>query len=215
MTPRPRHLVTGCNRTRSAIGAVALASICFATGCASAPSIDGATPAEAAANVGPRETPIVTASTAPTAPPASPALSEVLAQDRFVALNVAFERSGLLDVIEGLDDFVLFAPTDAAFASSGADIGIEYATLMNDPRLLEAILRYHIVADPSTNQSWRTLNGAALDVDGSDAATIEHADGVDVLNRISVHNGTVFVMSRLLLPAPEPLVSSTELQAGD
>jgi hypothetical protein len=105
----------------------------------------------------------------PTAPSSLPTLHELLAQDRFVPLAVALERGGLDIVIDGLDDFVLLAPNGAAFASSGADIGVEYSTLMNDPRLLEAIMRYHIVADPSTNQSWRTLNGSALDVDGSDA----------------------------------------------
>lgn len=40
-------------------------------------------------------------------------------------MGVTLERSGLDNVIDGLDDFVLLAPTGAAFASSGADIGIE------------------------------------------------------------------------------------------
>ncbi len=139
-------------------------------------------------------------------------MDELLAQDRFVPLAVALERSGLDSLIDGLDDFVLLAPTASAFASSGADIGIEYSILMNDPRLLEAILRYHIVVDPSTNRSWRTMNGSALDVDGPEAEAIERVDGVDVLDRIQIHNGTVLVMPRLLLPAPEPLATSTEAQ---
>ena len=207
------HLVSSSERTRRAIAAVAVVSICLATGCASVRSIDDATSAEAAAAAGSAETPIVAASTLPAAPPAPslPALSELLAQDRFVALGVALELSGLLDVVDGLDDFLLFAPIDAAFASSGPDIGIEYPTLMNDTRLLEAVLRYHIVADPSTNESWRTLNGAALDVAGPDLDTIEGADGVDVLDRISVQHGTVLVISHLLYPATESLVSSPEL----
>ena len=216
MTSPGPHLLTGADRTRRAIAAVAFASICLTTGCASVRSIDDATSAEAAAAVESGETPIVAASTVPTAPPPSlPALSDLLAQDRFVALGVALDRSGLLDILGGLDDFILFAPSDAAFASSGADIGIEYPTLMNDTRLLEAVLRYHIVADPSANQSWRTLNGAALDVDGPDSDTIEHADGVDVVDRISVQHGTVLVLSRLLVPRPERLTTSTELQDGD
>ncbi len=61
-------------------------------------------------------------------------------------MKVALERSGLDIVIVGLDDFVLLAPTGTAFASTGADIGFEYPTLMNNPRLLEAIMRHHIVA---------------------------------------------------------------------
>jgi hypothetical protein len=106
-------------------------------------------------------------------------------------------------------------PLQRTRASSGTDIGIEYSTLMNDPRLLEGIMRYHIVTEASTNQSWRTLNGASLDVDGRDARTIERVDGVDVLDRIPVRNGTVVALPRLLLPASEPLVTSTELGTAD
>jgi len=215
MTCPGPHLVSGGDRIRRGIATVAFASICLASGCASVRSIDDATSAEAAAAAGSGDARIVAASTVPTVPttpPASlPALSELLAQDRFVALEVALDLSGLLDDIDGLDDFVLFAPINTAFASSGADIGVEYPILMNDTRLLEAVLRYHIVADPSTNQSWRTLNGAPLDVEGPDLDTIEGADGVDVLDRISVQHGTVLVISHLLYPSTESLVSTPEL----
>ncbi len=211
-TPGP-HPVTGRDRTRRAIAIVALASVGLAAaGCSSAGSIDGGSPAAAAAPTGSGETPAVTESTEPDAAPTLPTWYELLAQDRFVALTVALERSGLDNVIDDLDNFVLLAPINSAFAASGTDIGIEYASLMDDARLLEAILRYHIVGDPSTNQSWRTLNGAVLDVDGAAVDTIAAFDGADVLDRIPVRNGTVFVMPRLLLPAPGPIVSSTESQ---
>ena len=144
-----------------------------------------------------------------------PTLHQILGQDRFVPLAVALERSGLDDVIDGLDDFVLIAPTSAAFASSGTDTGIEYPTLMNSPQLLEATMRYHIVADPSTNRSWRTLNGSALEVDGSDADTIERVDGVEVLDRIHVRNGTVLVVPRLLLPTRDPLGTAMAVHHDD
>ena len=194
--------VTGFDRTRRLVVTVAFASIGLATGCSSA-SIDDGSPV-AAATGEPVDAPIVGGSTVPASAPATsqslPALQELLAEDRFVALRVALERSGLDTVIDGLDDFVLLAPIGAAFESIGADVGIDYSTLMNDPRLLEAVMRYHIVADPSSNQSWRTLNGSSFDVDGSNDA-IERVDGVEVLDRIPVRNGTVLVMPRLLLPA--------------
>jgi uncharacterized surface protein with fasciclin (FAS1) repeats len=188
---------------------LACAAIVAATGCASAQAIDDSS----AAATGSDETSLVTASTATTAP-TLPTLHEVLVQDRFVPLAVALERSGLDSVMDGLDDFVLLAPTGAAFASSGADIGIEYSTLMNNRQLLEATMRYHVVADPSTNRSWRTLNGSALDVDGSDVDTIERVDGVDVLDRINVRNGTVLVMPRMFLPTRGPLGTATAGQAN-
>lgn len=206
--------MTGSDRRRRAIASVVFASIGLASGCSSAQSLGDGSPVDAAPAIESGETPIATALTDATTATSLPILHDVLAQDRFVALRVALERSGLDNVLDGLDDLVLLAPTDAAFASSGADIGIEYSTLMNDPRLLEAIMRYHIVDDPSTNELWRTLNGAALDVDGTDADTVERVDGVDVLDRIRVRNGTVLVMPRLLLPASEPIVTGTELPAG-
>lgn len=199
------HVVTGSNWARCA----AIAAIGLATGCAHAPSIDG-DPAAAAAEIG-QATPAAesippVASAAPSSSPvtslpasqALPTLDEVLAEERFVPLAVALERSGLDEVIDGLDDVVLLAPTGSAFASAGTDVGVEYSTLMNNPRLLEAIIRYHVVADPSVNVSWRTLNGAVLDVTASDPGTI---DGVEVVDRIPVRNGIVLVMPRLLLPA--------------
>ena len=206
--------MTGCDRTRRALATIALASIGLATGCSSAQPIEGAAPAAAAA-IAPGATPIVAPSTVPTATPSLPTLHELLVQDRFVPLQVALDRSGLFTVIDGLDDFILFAPIGTAFASSGPDISIEYSTLMNSPRLLEAIMRYHIVADPSTNQTWRTLNGAALDVDEWDADTVERVDGVEVLDRIPVRNGVVIVMPRLLLPAPASIIASAESPRAD
>ena len=193
---------------------VAFWAIGVVAGCSSAPSIDDGSPAAAAAENESRESAIVTSTQVP-APASSPTLAELLTEDRFVPLAVALERSGLRDVIEGLDEFVLLAPTAQAFASSGADIGIEYSNLMTDARLLEAIMRYHVVAELSNNDSWRTLNGSALDVDGPDGVTIDRADGVEVLDQISVRNGTVLVMPRLLLPALDSPTSGTASQVDD
>ena len=187
------------DRARRAIAVAALGSIGLATGCSSGPSIGGGSPAAAA--VGSDESVRVVASTTPSTPSSLPTLQELLVQDQFVPLGVALQRSGLLNVIDGLADFVLVAPTGEAFASSGVDIGIEYSALMNDPRTLEAIMRYHIVADPSTNQSWRTLNGSALDDDETDIESIQRVNGVDIVDRIGVRNGTILVVTRLLVPA--------------
>jgi hypothetical protein len=212
-----------------AIGA--LASICLAAGCgdarlindrsASADIGDGATvtvpvaPPATSASVGPSapigpSSPVDAApGTVDFVPPSSlPTLAEVLADEQFVAMSVALERSGLDVVIDGLDGFVLLAPTSSAFASAATDVGIDFSTLMNDTRLLEAVIRYHVVANPSENESWRTLNGAFLDVDAANAGTI---DGVDVVERIPVRNGIVLVMPQLVLPASEPAHAAPEI----
>ena len=200
MTVRAGVFVRCGDRARRAIAVAAVGSVGLAAGCSSAPSIGGGSPAAAA--VGSDGSVLVVASTTPSAPSSLRTLQELLVEeDQFVPLGVALQRSGLLKVIDGLADFVLVAPTSEAFASSGADIGIEYSALMNDPRTLEAIMRYHIVADPSTNQSWRTLNGSALDVDETDIESIQRLNGVAIVDRIGVRNGTILVVTRLLIPA--------------
>lgn len=197
-----------CNPIRAALTA-AIISIGLATGCTSVPSIDGS-PAAAAVEPGAAAT--ATASTVSVSPPSLPGIAELLAQDRFVPLGVALRRSNLDTLLDELDEFVLVAPIGEAFASSGADIGIEYSMLMNNTQVLEAIMRYHVVSHPSTNPSWRTLNGSAIDVDGSAADTIDRLDGIDVLDRIQVRNGTILVVPRLLLPTSRSLVGSTTVQ---
>jgi uncharacterized surface protein with fasciclin (FAS1) repeats len=199
----------------------AFAVACLASGCASTPLSNGGAVAAAtvATVVEPGDAAIVGAFTNPdatttpdttitpdtTATSAAtdvlPGLDDVLAQDRFVPLAIALERSGLVDVLAGLDDVVLLAPTGTAFGSTATDIGIDSSILMNNPRLLEAVMRYHIVSDSSTNE-WRTLNGASLDVSesGSDPVAITRVDGVEVLYQIPVRNGIVLVMPRLLVP---------------
>jgi uncharacterized surface protein with fasciclin (FAS1) repeats len=205
-------------QTRRAV-TVAFASICLAAGCSDAGLIDNG-PA-AAAPAASSNAPIAGESTAPSAlaapvlpvvpslppPPALPALDELLADERFLPLAIALERSGLDDVIDGLDDFVLLAPTGAAFESAGTDVGIDYLTMINQPRLLESVIRYQIIADPSINESWRTLNGAALDVKGTDPDLIDRVNGVAVTERIPVRGGTVLVVPRLLLPESPPVGS--------
>ena len=199
MTVRAGVFAICGDRARRAIAVAALGSVGLATGCSSGPSIGGGSPAAAA--VRSDESVRVVASTTPSTPSSLLTLQELLVQDQFVPLGVALQRSGLLNVIDGLAEFVLVAPTGEAFASSGVDVGIEYSALMNDPRTLEAIMRYHIVADPSTNQSWRTLNGSALDVDETDIESIQRVNGVAVVDRIGVRNGTILVVTRLLSPA--------------
>jgi hypothetical protein len=218
-------LVTVSTQTRRAVAA-AVTSVCLAAGCsgaglmddssaaaAPAPSVDAAitgggsiAPVASVAAAQPAiAPPLPVVPSLPTPPPALPTLQELLAEEQFLPLAFALERSGLDDLIAGLDEFVLIAPTETAFATGGADVGIEYSTLIDKPRLLDAFLRYQIVADPSTNESWRTMNGAPLDVEGTDPATIDRVNGVAVVERIPVRDGTVLVMPRLLLPATEPV----------
>lgn len=169
-------------------------------------SSDAAIVGESPAPVAPTPPALPVVPSLPT-PLTLPTLDELLAEERFVPLAIALERSGLDDIIDGLDEFVLFAPIGTAFESAATDVGIDYFTMIDKPQLLESVIRYHIVADPSTNESWRTMNGAALDVMGSDRDRIARVNGVEVLDRILVRNGSVLVMPRILVPTAQPVGS--------
>ena len=209
--------MTYLQSVRRVVAVVALASSGLVAGCAYAPPI-GDSKAAAAGAVESSGTTIddeTSSTTSSTMTPLSLTLPDVLAQERFTALSVALERSGLDAVIAELDSFVMFAPTDTAFSSAETDVGIGYFPMLNNAQLLDAVLRYHIVATPDTTGSWRTLNGATIAVQGSDPETIRYVNGVEVLERIQVRGGIVLVMPRVLLPSQQQTAGGPVSLSGD
>jgi uncharacterized surface protein with fasciclin (FAS1) repeats len=181
--------------------AIALTTIA-GSACSDGPSTDRSAPSDASTSAPGTTLP----STPSGAHAGAPDLSEVLTQDRFDALQIALERSGLDATLGSLDNFILFAPVQTAFAASGSDIGVDYMSLLGQPQLLDAVLRYHVVADPPTSASWRTLNGAFIDVDTSQSGAIVDVDGTVPLEQIPVRNGLVVALPRVLLPARASMV---------
>jgi len=205
---RPRSDgASATRRRRFSAGHVVAAAIALTTiagsACSDGPSTARSAPSDTSTTSAP-------GTTLPSTPSGvhegAPDLSEVLTQDRFDALQIALERSGLDAKLGSLDNFILFAPVQTAFAASGSDIGVDYMSLLGQPRLLDAVLRYHVVADPPTSASWRTLNGAFVDVDTSHSGAIVDVDGTVPLEQIPVRNGLVVALPRVLLPARASMV---------
>jgi len=127
----------------------------------------------------------------------------VLANDgEFDVLQAAVLRAGLVDALNGDDQYTVFAPTDAAFVTT-LDVENEAAAIAAINGLpvdtLRNILLYHVTNGRRNSQSvlsaprYQMLNGETLTREALLAAGIVAAD-------ISASNGIIHVINHVLLP---------------
>jgi len=123
-----------------------------------------------------------------------------VAADGFDVLVAAVQEAGLVDALSGNRQLTVFAPTDEAFDTAG--ITVDNVSEVDDEFLLN-VLTYHVVpgrrkANSIVNaDSVPTLNGAKVDVDGTDLNG-DQADIVDT--NIEASNGIIHVIDGVLLP---------------
>jgi uncharacterized surface protein with fasciclin (FAS1) repeats len=155
----------------------------------------------------------------PAAPPAAPApaaggatvnvapsgdiIQTLTASGQFTTLLKALDSVNLTSVLKTPGPLTLFAPTDAAFAAGSVD--------MNSKAALQQLLVYHIinakVDDSKINGTKGPIPSAAgkpIYVDGS--MTPKKANDADILADVTVSNGVIHVVSKVLSPefAPPP-----------
>lgn len=125
----------------------------------------------------------------------------------FSTLVTAVTTADLVGTLSGADEFTVFAPTNAAFDASLAELGITADELLADKAQLTAILRAHVVPGLVLADQLVAQNGGvivALDgtrhpivVSGSDVsvggATVITAD-------IHASNGIIHAIDRVLEP---------------
>ena len=70
---------------------------------------------------------------------------DVLEANDYIHLLSALESLGISDVLMGIHQYTIFAPSDNALASAAEDLGLTIDTLLADQELLANILAYHIV----------------------------------------------------------------------
>jgi uncharacterized surface protein with fasciclin (FAS1) repeats len=127
------------------------------------------------------------------------------AADDFDVLVAAVQEAGLVDALSGNRQLTVFAPTDEAFGALGVtadnvgDVDFEAAVGAS----LAEILTYHVVpgrrkANSIVNaDSVPTLNGAKVDVDGTDL----NGDQADIVTtNIEASNGFIHVIDGVLQP---------------
>ena len=120
----------------------------------------------------------------------------------FDVLQAAVVKAGLVDLLNGKDQYTVFAPTDLAFVTTlgVADEAAAIAAVEGLPvDQLTNILAYHVTGGRRTSRSvlaapsYQMLNGGTLTRDALSAAGIAATD-------ISASNGIVHVINAVLLP---------------
>ena len=135
---------------------------------------------------------------------------------QFTTLLAAAQAAGLVDALKAPGPITVFAPTDAAFASLLAKLGVTPAQLLANVPLLTAVLKYHVVpgkvlsTDLQSTQSPTTLSGLQMLVTkDADGVTINGYAKV-VSADVAASNGVIHVVDSVLLPFVQgaPAISS-------
>jgi len=142
-------------------------------------------------------------------PPAEPtsinSIVDVLELDgRFSVLLAALEVTGLDDAVAGAGPFTLFAPTDEAFGTLLAELGVTPDQLLANPDL-SSILLYHVIG--SRQGAFQLLGARSVTtLQGDDLSVRLRRFGVYVNNsrvinpNVKAPNGIIHTIDKVLLP---------------
>ena len=127
----------------------------------------------------------------------------------FSVLVEAAVAANLVPTLQGAGPFTVFAPTDAAFASLLAELGVTKAALLADTALLTEVLTYHVVsgrvlaADVPIGAPITTVQGDTFTVNGSLVITDQRMRTANIVaTDVLASNGVIHVVDRVILPAP-------------
>ncbi|MDQ1261377.1 MAG: Fasciclin protein, partial [Euryarchaeota archaeon] len=121
--------------------------------------------------------------------------------------SAALEGAGMMDTLNnhgvliiGSGSFVIFAPSDAAFA---AVTNIDMNAVKENATELKRILGYHVVWNDGSFENIselsfaKTMQGENLTLDNTEGLQI---NGANVTASRSYDNGTIYVIDKVLLP---------------
>lgn len=136
--------------------------------------------------------------------PSGDIIATLTAAGQFKTLLKALDATNLTSVLKTPGPLTLFAPTDAAFAAMPAG---QLDQLMNakPPAALQQLLVYHIinarVDDAKINGTKGPVPSAAgksVYIDGT--STPHKANDADILQDVTVSNGVIHVIDKVLSP---------------
>lgn len=119
----------------------------------------------------------------------------------------AVVAAGLVEALSAPGPLTVFAPTNDAFASLLAELGVTKEALLANKTLLTSVLTYHVVsgrvlkADVPINTPIKTLQGATFTV-GADLKITDargRKAGIATTD-IICSNGVVHVIDKVILP---------------
>ena len=120
---------------------------------------------------------------------------------KFKTLVAAVQAAGLVDTLNGVGPFTVFAPTDEAFAKLPEGT---VESLLANPEELKKILTYHVVSgkvmssDVTGMTSAPTVQGGELSIDTTNGVKIN--DAMVVTADIECSNGVIHVIDTVLMP---------------
>jgi len=148
----------------------------------------------------------------PTFEPA-PSILEIVASDQenFSTLGELVELAGLADILASeRRTWTVFAPTNTAFSKIPPST---IDALLNDKNLLRKVLLYHLLNGSKTSEdlgdgSVRTLARQSVETDVEDGVLVRVNDSEVAVADVAASNGTIHVISSVLLPnLPQSLTS--------
>lgn len=135
--------------------------------------------------------------------------AEELGLGKYSAAVESAGLTGILDnqgvLLNGKGSFVVFAPSDEAFAAASAS-GYDLDSLQESPSLLKGLLYRHIIWNAGSFENIseiseaRSMQGENITLEFAPALKV---DGANVTASMPYDSGTIYVIDRLLLPESE------------
>lgn len=125
-----------------------------------------------------------------------------LANDSFSILVQAVVKAGLVETLSGSGPFTIFAPTNAAFESLFAALGISGIADLTAAQLIP-ILTYHVVS--GNVRSTQLSAGMVETLNGQISVTLTPSPAINtssmiVATDVQASNGVIHVINKVLLP---------------
>ena len=127
----------------------------------------------------------------------------------FTVLVEAVVAADLAATLSGPGPFTVFAPTDAAFVSLLAELGVTKAQLLANKPLLTQVLTYHVVsgtvlkAEVPLATAIPTVQGETLSVNAALAIADQRARLANIIATDTLaSNGVIHVIDKVILPRP-------------
>ena len=125
----------------------------------------------------------------------------------FSILVEAVVAAGLVGTLQGPGPFTVFAPTNAAFASLLAELGVTKQALLANTALLTSVLTYHVVparvlkAEVPVNTAITTVQGQSFTVNASLVITDQKQRKSNIVaTDVFTSNGVIHAVDTVILP---------------
>ncbi|MBC7957867.1 MAG: fasciclin domain-containing protein [Cytophagales bacterium] len=136
----------------------------------------------------------------------------------------AVVAADLATTLSGAGPYTVFAPTDAAFASLLAELGVTKAQLLANRPLLTQVLTYHVLparvpaAAVPAGQAITTVEGGIFKIDAAAGGALVITDGRNrraniTQTDVAASNGVIHVIDKVLLPANRNIVQTAQASA--